>query len=141
MNLTLRLRASRIQGSAFSGVPISSSCSMTCDGAHKARGQVRIGGGDDARGERRGVHAVVREQHEVGVERAYQLWRRLYAIEHVQVVGGLREIGSRFHGLQTKRAAMESGKDGRERCSCMDRERDRGLLEPVLDALNRHDAA
>src|SRR4029077_14642886 len=73
-------------------------------------------------------------------ERSHQLRRRLFAIEHVQVVGGQSQIGARFHGLETEAAAVGGGKDGRERGGGVDRERDGGFFESVLHALNRYDA-
>src|ERR1700687_2534860 len=105
------------------------------DGADQARREVGVSRGDHARGEGGSIHAVVGKEHEVRVQRMHVLRARLLAVEHVEVVGSVAEVGAWLDWRQAQLTAMKQRKDGRKRGSRMNRQRDARLLQLVLDAL------
>ncbi len=71
------------------------------DRGDDGRDRVRFGGRDDPRRERGGVHAVVDDRDEVGVERGDLGGGRDASSDHAEVVGGVREarVGADRRGL------------------------------------------
>src|SRR5438045_3705263 len=76
-------------------------------GADHGGGEVGAGGGDDAGGEGGGVEAVVDGGDEVALDRPGVLVGRLLAVEHVEVVGGVGEVGVRVDRLLPLVEAVE----------------------------------
>ncbi len=94
------------------------------DGAHHGARDVRPGGHDDAGRERGGVEAMLRTDHEVGVEGARRRGIGGLAREQVQETGGRRQLrvwGQRLEALAEARERREHGR------------RERGQLAGLLD--------
>jgi hypothetical protein len=75
--------------------------------------EVRARRGDDARREGRGVHAVVRDGDEIGVQRPRLGIRRQRAAKHAQRIGGVRKVRVRPHRRFAARGADNGGGDHR----------------------------
>ena len=83
------------------------------DGGDDGSVHVGQGGGGDAGGEGGGVGAVLDVKDEVNVYGACRLGIRSLAVQHVQEVGGQREVRVRRYGLVAAADAVVGGDDGR----------------------------
>ena len=121
-----RASAPSIHGAMRSALPMASSISSTGSGAppckrpgQRAIGagdrheQVRLRRGDDARGEGRGVHAVIADGDEIGVERRGLFAAGRVAAQHAQRVGGMAEHGDRRHRRLAAGMAHQRRRDHR----------------------------
>ena len=68
------------------------------DGRDNGAVQVGVGSGDDAAGERRGIHAVLGQQHQIYIDR---LDRGLIgrASDHIDKIRGQRKIFTRCNDI------------------------------------------
>jgi len=82
------------------------------DGGHDARVIVGQRRDADHGGEGRGVEAVLRGQHEVGVEGVGVFFGWLFAFEHVQEVGCMAQVAIGGHRLLAVTDAAVGGHDG-----------------------------
>ena len=83
------------------------------DGAGDGGDKVGAGGDDDARGEGRGIEAVVDHGVEVGLQAAHVRFIRQLAGEHVEVIRGMAEVRARRDGrLVVEQAPVRGDDDG-----------------------------
>ena len=84
------------------------------DGARDRGDEVRSGRCDDARGEGRGIEAVIDDGVEVGLQPADAPGQRRFAGEHVEVIRGMAEVRARRDRCLAVQKAPVGGDDGGE---------------------------
>ena len=91
------------------------------DAARDRRVHVGVGRRDHARRERRRVELVLGVEREARIERLHRRRRRARPCQHVEEVGGVRQIGRGRHGVLAAPHAMVRRDGGGELCREPDR--------------------